>query len=62
MNLQCPQCQVQLTELKGHKIGTDGVTLRCNNDKCPCQEVEAWGKNIKDAMEVIIHRFGRKKE
>jgi hypothetical protein len=62
MKYQCPKCSVDLTEIVGNQMNREGITLRCENISCMPQVVEAWGKNVKEAYEVVLHRFAKKKE
>lgn len=66
MNYQCPLCQVELREQFGTKLhpGDEkfGITLDCVNVNCKAQEVMGHGDKAKDAYQVILDKFIRRKK
>jgi len=59
----CPLCGKEMTSVDGESIHLGntkyGVTIFCHNKECPAQEVSGHGNNLKDAYEVVIHKFGK---
>ena len=63
---KCPLCNVELVGMegcKGHENDLNyGYSLFCLNRGCPAQEVMGHGNKEKDAYEVIMAKFVRKKD
>ena len=59
--MMCPICNVELVSMDGEKIhpgdSNYGVTVYCANKKCSAQEVFGHGDNVKQACEVIVHKY-----
>ena len=63
---KCPLCNsvlVGMVGCKGHENDLDyGYSLFCLNRGCPAEEVMGHGNKEKDAYEVIMAKFVRKKD
>lgn len=61
MNTICPVCEAELVSMAGNQLYPGdknyGVTLWCPSGACPAQEVSGHGDTVKEAFEVITHRF-----
>lgn len=57
--LKCPICGNEMITLPGHKLDpNDGVTVRCENERCPTYEnVEGHGSNEKNAYEIACMKY-----
>jgi hypothetical protein len=66
MKFQCPLCNSELLETMGNAVHPNdpkfGVTLFCGSRECPAQDVMGHGDKVKDAFEVIQHRYKGRKE
>jgi len=60
---QCPLCKSEMKEMGGEKTHPGdynfGTTVYCPNPNCPAEEVAGHGKNVKEAMEVVTHKYTR---
>ena len=63
---KCPLCNsvlVGMVGCKGHENDSNyGYSLFCLNRGCPAQECMGHGNKEKDAYEVIMAKFVRKKD
>ena len=61
MKFNCPICDAELKGSDGNQIhpGNDkyGVMLHCPNKGCTAEEVMGHGDNLKQAFEVIFHKY-----
>lgn len=66
MSYQCPLCQVELREQVGtvlHPGDKDyGITLDCANVLCVAKEVMGHGDKAKDAFQIILDKYTRRKK
>lgn len=64
-NFDCPMCKAKLKQVTGHRlVPTVGVTLYCDNEACPAQEVMGYGASPAAAFKIVTDRFSfaRKEE
>jgi hypothetical protein len=65
MKHTCPICQSELAGMDGEKMHPGdknyGYSLFCLNLDCSAEEVMGHGKNDKEAYEVILAKFVKKK-
>ena len=65
MSYTCPLCKSELVGMvgcKGHENDSNyGYSLFCLNRECPAEEVMGHGRNDKEAYEVILAKFVKKK-
>ena len=54
----CPLCSSTLVSQPGSSLNeTNGVTIWCEDIKCPAQEVFGHGNNEKAAFEIITAKY-----
>jgi transcription elongation factor Elf1 len=57
----CPICGVEMSLMVGESIHPNnsdyGVMLYCGNRGCSAQEVMGHGDKVKDAYEVVMHKY-----
>jgi hypothetical protein len=51
-------CGVHLVSAPGNQLNAlEGVTVYCENPKCPCDEVSGHGTNEKSAYQIIKEKY-----
>jgi hypothetical protein len=59
---KCPICQgVLLSQAGTQMFANEGITVWCPWRTCPAGEVSGHGRNEKQAFEIIIEKFDRKR-
>jgi hypothetical protein len=57
-NFVCPICNVELVAAPGNQLcATEGVTVWCENEECPCDEVFGHANNEKNAYQIIKEKY-----
>lgn len=61
LKMMCPVCNAEMSVMAGESLHPGdtkhGTTVYCPNRDCSAQEVSGHGDNVKEAFDVVQHKF-----